>query len=121
MTDGRSVRVLVRSRRVPIRTTVVRTPVYFPFGTLVHTATRQEVVYESVYDEPQRRAIEEARRLSCNLGLKLRVVDATKSGVFNRFLSTVLGIKGPLLILPDFRDASEACKTPEGAITSALA
>lgn len=120
MTDGRSVRVLVRSRRVPVRTTVVQTPLYFPFGRLVQTAPRQEVVYESVYDEPQLRAIDEARRLSCNLGLQLRVVDATKSGVFNRFLSTMLGIKGPLLILPDSPHTSEPCKTPEGAITTAL-
>lgn len=94
------VRVEVKSRRVPVRTVEFVTHPILPIGTISTSVgsfsgpgLRRErvVVYESVLDEEQRRAIDEGHRLACNLGLELEVVDKSKSSLLGRLLSFVGG------------------------------
>jgi len=91
------VRVFVRSRKIPARIVDVRTPVFSPSGIYVGIARDRHIVYETVLDEEHRKAIDEGRRLSCNLGLELEVVDRAKSGPFRRALSLLVGEGSPLI------------------------
>jgi len=91
LSDTGTVRVVVKSRRVPVRTALVQTPHFSPAGTFITSTSRRTVVYESVFDEPQLKAIEEARQLSCNLGFEFKVVDQAKASRFGRILSALLG------------------------------
>jgi hypothetical protein len=90
MRDGK-VRVIVRSRKVPSRTIDLTEPVYSTSGMLMGTRRNRLVVYEDVLDDAHKKAIEEGRRLSCDLGLELEVVDRSKAGLFRRLLTTMVG------------------------------
>lgn len=98
--DGK-VKVIVRSRRVPSRTVDLSQKMYTPAGTPMGTKTSRLVVYDYVLDEEHRRAIEEGRRLSSNLGLDLEVIDTSRRGGFGRALSSLRfwGIQGPRLLV----------------------
>jgi hypothetical protein len=96
------VKVVVRSRRVPVRTVEFATHPILPVGTystpignMSNSGLRREriVVYESVLDEDQRRAVDEGQRLACNLGLEMEVIDESKLGIFRR-MWTSLGRNG---------------------------
>ena len=82
------VRVIVRSKKVPARIVDVSTPAFTPSGVYLGAQKDRHVVYDTVLDDEHRRAIEEGRRLSFNLGLELEVVDAAK-GVMGRVLSAL--------------------------------
>ena len=85
--DGK-VQVVVRSRRVPVRTVDFSVPVFSASGIFMGTRSNRLVLYGSALDDTHRRAIEEGQKLSCNLGLDLEVVDTSKSGLFRRILSS---------------------------------
>jgi hypothetical protein len=101
MSDAGKVKVVVRSRKVPLRTVEFATHPIFPVGTYStpvsspwNSGLRRErvVVYESVLDDEQRRAIDEGQRLARNLGLELEVVDESKFGLLKRVRSSLGGI-----------------------------
>jgi hypothetical protein len=87
MTDIGKVRVLVRSTRVPVRTTVLRRPVYSHHGIRISTDEELKVVYEDVLDEQSKEAIRHASKLSQSLGLRLELVDMPKKNLFGRVIS----------------------------------
>lgn len=104
--DGK-VRVFVRSHKVPIRTVEVREPIFSTSGVFMGTRRSQRVVYGSAMCEDYRRAIEEGRKLCCNLDLEFEVVDSGKSGFLRRAISSlrpgnsarpVVVISPPLLV-----------------------
>jgi hypothetical protein len=89
MSSAGKVQVVVRTRRVPVGTALVTTPLYIPSGVFVGSTTTRIVLYDTRLDETHRRAISEGRSLSCRLGLDLEVVDESKSGPFRRLISLV--------------------------------
>jgi hypothetical protein len=95
------VQVVVRSRRVPIGTVIRTQPVYSANGVLVGSHPSTFVLYGTSLDGEHRRAIEEAQKLACSLGMELEVVDESRSGLLSRFLSR-FGINGrsPAVVVP---------------------
>ena len=87
MSSNGKVQVLVRTRRVPIGTATLSTPVYSMSGVLLGSTTSRIVLYGTQLDESHRNAIRESHNLSRKLGLDLEVVDASKSGPLGRLLS----------------------------------
>jgi hypothetical protein len=87
MSPEGKVKVVVRSRRVPIRTADFSQPMFSPSGVFMGTRNNRLVVYGTSLDPDQKRAIQEGRGLSCRLDLDLEVVDRGKSGIFGRILS----------------------------------
>jgi hypothetical protein len=81
------VRVLVRSRKVPVGTIFHSQPVYSASGVLVGSKPSRFVLYGRSLDDDHRRTIEEAQKLASNLGLGLEVVDESRSGPLSRLLS----------------------------------
>ena len=86
--EGR-VRVVIRSRKVPIGTMFHTEPVYSASGVLVGSKPSRLVLYGRTLDAGHRRTIEEAEKLASNLGLGLEVVDEARSGLLNRIFSRV--------------------------------
>ena len=105
------VQVVVRSRRVPTGTLDFCEPIYSgsTTGLLVGARRNRLVLYGSILDEQDRRAIEEGNRISRNLGLQLEVVDASKQGILRRLLSS-LGRNtphGPTLVVAPFHSLGD--------------
>jgi hypothetical protein len=93
--DGK-IRVVVRSRKVPLRTFDFTEPVYSPLGVLMGARSSRLVAYDYILDEQHMKALEEGQRLACNLGLELEVIDRAKSGLLGRVLSSLGGRRGGL-------------------------
>ena len=89
MSSEGKVRVHVRSRQVPVATVVRTEPVYSPSGVFIGTKPGRMVLYGRSLDDDNRRTIEEAEKLACNLGLGLEVVDESRSGLLWRFLHRI--------------------------------
>lgn len=89
MSSTGKLQVVVKTRRVPVGTTVITTPMYTPSGVFIGSTTSRVVQYGLELDETHQQAISEGRRLSCRLGLDLEVVDVSKLGLFRRLLSLV--------------------------------
>jgi hypothetical protein len=96
--EGR-VQVFVRSRKVPVRRIAIQRPVYSSSGLIVGTQIHYAIVYDTALDYSHQRAIEEARKLSCNLGLDLEVIDRTAANPLRRLVSAVRGGRTPQPIL----------------------
>ncbi len=90
-TNGK-VRVEVRSREVPVRTIELPKHIGTSSGYFFSYPGGHAVVYESVLDDSQQRAIDEAKRLSHELGLQLEIVDAAKSNPLRRTLSALISL-----------------------------
>jgi hypothetical protein len=101
MSTGGKVRVLVSSHRVPSRTIEIQIPLGIQGGYFFRPTIERKIVYESVYDESQLRAIGEARRLSEELGLQLQIVDTANVNPVRRALSKFKPFRGapPSLVL----------------------
>ena len=112
MSASRKVRIIVRTRQVPVGTAVVSRPMFAPSGVFLGSSSNRVVLFESRLDESDRKAISEGRRLSCRLGLDLEVVDASKSGLFRRLISMVRRGASPE---PDFLVAPQAAEDPGSA------
>lgn len=106
------VRVVVRSRKVPIGTIDFREPIYSgsTAGLLVGARRNRLVLYGSVLDEQHRRAIEEGDRISRSLGLQLEIVDASKQGILRRLLSSLgrATPHGPTLVVAPFHSVGDS-------------
>lgn len=87
MSPEGKVQVLVRSRRVPIRTADFSQPMFSPSGVFIGTRNNRLVIYGSSLDQGQERAIQEGRRLSCKLDFDLEVVDRASRGFLSRMMS----------------------------------
>jgi hypothetical protein len=116
MSKAGKVKVVVRSRRVPVRTVEFGPSLNYTLGAIsmpvnnlsAPSSHRQRaVIYESVLDDEFRRAIDEGERLACNLGLELEVVDESRLGFIGRVLSS-LGRDGSgkvdVVISPSFAE-----------------
>jgi len=107
--DG-TIRVFVSSRKVPARRIAIHRPVYSPSGVVLGTQTNYSVVYEKELADSHQRVIEEAKKLSCNLGLTLEVIDRSISSPFRRLISTITGGRTPQLVLSfNPSDSAAAC------------
>jgi hypothetical protein len=82
-----TVQVVVRSRKIPVGTILRTEPIYSASGVLVGWKPSRLVLYGRSLGDGNRRTIREAERLACNLGLELKVVDRSTSGLLNRLLS----------------------------------
>ena len=86
MIAGGKVQVVVKSQRIPIGTADFSTPIFSISGVSMGTWKRRIVLYESTLNDEHRRAIDEGRKLSCSLGLKLEVVDTSRLNILRRIL-----------------------------------
>ena len=93
MMDSGKVRVVVRSRKVPVATVVHAVPLYSSSGVPLGSRLSRLVLFGASYDQEHLRTIEEAKKLASNLGLGLEVVDESRSGLFTRVL-TRFGLNG---------------------------
>jgi len=109
MSLNSKVKVVVKSRRVPVGTVDVSLPSYSPSGVFIGLQTRRAVLYDTSLDTTHRKAIEEGRRLSDTLGLQLEVVDASKSGLFDRVLAMLgrNGLDHPAIVVAPFESQTE--------------
>ena len=83
-------KVIVHSRRVPTRTIPVGRSAGLPLGIRTRPYITQAVLYEDALEGAHLRAIEEARRVSCDLGLELEVVDLAKLSPLGRLLDGLI-------------------------------
>ena len=84
--EGR-VQVMVRSSKVPNGTMEVTVPLFSTSGFPIGFRRDRVVLYDSAFTNDHLRAIEEGQRLSNRLGLKLEVVDLSRSNILRRLLS----------------------------------
>ena len=91
MSPTGEVKVFIRTRRVPVGRTTLRTPMYTLSGVYLGSTVSHAVLFATQLDESQAEAVRESRRLSSRLGLDLEVIDASKSGPLRRLLSFVRG------------------------------
>jgi hypothetical protein len=89
MSQQGKIRIEVSSRTVPARIINVTRPVFSTTGSRLGDQTKTMVVYETSLDDSHRRAVQEAKRMSCSLGLDLEVVDRAKSGIIGRMASAL--------------------------------
>ncbi len=89
MSPEGKVRVLVRSKRVPARTVTINRPIVSASGLIVGMQKTMGVVYDTSYDDQHRRAIQAAKKLSCNLDLELEIVDRSRSNPLMRLISAL--------------------------------
>jgi hypothetical protein len=92
MSGAGKIRVVVNSTTVPARLVEVVRPVYSSSGIWLGNQSRTAVVYEKAFDDSQRNAIQEAKKLSCRFGLDLEVVDRARSSIVGRLVSTLEGL-----------------------------
>jgi hypothetical protein len=93
------VRVMVRSRRVPVETAVIGRPIITPHG-MFGTVPKRTIVYRTKFDQSDEEAIQEGRRLSSDLGLDLEVVDLSRLNPFRRLASSFRLGSVPITIIP---------------------
>ena len=91
MSPEGKVRVLVRSKGVPVRTFTTSRPIVSAGGLILGTETFTGVVYDTSYDDKNRRAIQAAKELSCNLDLEFEIVDRSKSNPMRRLIYALAG------------------------------
>ena len=78
---------MVRSSKVPNGTMEVTVPLFSASGFQIGTRRSRVVMYDSAFTNDHLRAIEEGQRLSCRLGLRLEIVDLSRSNFLRRLLS----------------------------------
>jgi len=98
MSTAGKVRVVVKSRRVPVETAVFGGPVVTVHG-FFGTVPRHVILYNSRFNPQDEEAIQEGRRLSTNLGLDLEVVDLSRTSRFKRLALAFLGDGSPMTIV----------------------
>ena len=81
--------MVVRSRRVPTRLVEVRSPRFSHPGGWMSTPSVRAVEYESKLDEENLKAIEDARRIADQMGLRLEILDESRSGLITRALAAL--------------------------------
>ncbi len=86
MSGEGKVRVVIRSRRVPIGIVNRTVPIFTPTGVLVGSTPSQTLLYDTSVDEENQRTISEAQKLARRLGLGLEVFDQARAGLVTRLL-----------------------------------
>ena len=90
MSPGRGpVRLIVKSRRVPVALTEIEFPQTTSYG-VVSTIKKRSIVYDYVLDEGERRIVDEVRQAAENSGLPLEVVDLGRAGTLSRIVRKFL-------------------------------
>ena len=90
MSSGRGpVRLIVKSRRVPVAITEIEFPHTTSYG-FVSKVKKKSIVYDYVLDEGERRTLGEVRQAAENSGLPLEVVDLGRAGAFSRIVRRIL-------------------------------
>ncbi len=77
---------MVRSSKVPNRTMEVSEKLFSASGFPIGVRRNRVVLYDSMLAHDHLRAIEEGQSLSCRLGLKLEIVDLSRSNFMRRLL-----------------------------------
>ena len=88
MSEGK-VQVVVRSRKIPVETIELNLTRMSSPGALVAKERNRAILYRDALDEENQRAIQEGRRLADEMGLRLEVVDESRSSFFRRALSSL--------------------------------
>jgi hypothetical protein len=111
------VRVIVRSRKVPVSTTVLQHPSYSQSGVLIGSEPHRVVLYEDRFDPEHLEAIENGRKLSGDLGLGFEVVDLSRSSRLRRAALGFLAGGSPITLVtgPGVEGAGRAIS---GTVTS---
>jgi hypothetical protein len=103
MNSEGKVRVVVNSQRVAVGTTTFSWPIFSTSGIYIGTTRNRVVLYDSRLNDEQIRAIDEGQRVSRDLGLRLEVVDRSKSNFKTRirsFLGFADSRRPELLVTP---------------------
>jgi len=110
MTPEGRVRVLVRTRKVPVGTVDISTPTFSASGIFMGIKTKRAVLYGSSLDPEHQRAIDEGLRLSNSLGLPLEVVDTSKGSLFRRAVTSLSrnGSQRPAIMVAPFMPQAQA-------------
>ena len=87
MSQEGKVQVMVRSSKVPYTTMEVSERIFSASGFPMGVRRSRVVLYDTTLTDEHRRAIKEGQKLSCSLGLKLEIVDLSKSNFARRLLS----------------------------------
>ncbi len=81
---GGQIRVVVRSRRIPVALTEFELPSYTTLYGFAHQARRKTIAYEYVLEEEEKRILEEVRDVAQRSGVGLEVIDLGRAGVLSR-------------------------------------
>ena len=86
-----NIRVLVRSRRVPV-VTCDNTLQVLPIGSLVllTSSKRRIIAHENVLDDYQEIVLESVRRFARNNGMQVEVKDVAKENILKRLLRRIM-------------------------------
>ncbi|HEV2139439.1 MAG TPA: hypothetical protein VGR53_11440 [Nitrososphaerales archaeon] len=87
MSPEGKVQVMVRSSKVPYRTLEVSERIFSASGFPMGVRRSRVVLYDSTLTDEHLRAIKEGQKLSCSLGLKLEIIDLSRSNFARRLLS----------------------------------
>ena len=95
------VKVVVKSRRVPVATIARTEPIFTTSGVLLGYKPSTMVLYGERIPEEDQRTIAEAEKFACSLDLELEVVDKSKSGFRTWLASLILrnGSKYPSVVV----------------------
>ena len=98
MSSTGKVRVVVRSRKVPVGMTTFERPIFTSHG-IFGKELRQAIVYKSIFDPRDEQALQDGRKLSSDYGLELEVVDLGKSSPIKRIALSLLRNSSPITIV----------------------
>jgi len=117
MSPQGKVKVVVRTRKIPVGTVDISTPTFSASGVFIGMMTKRAVLYDSSLDLEHQRAIDEGRKLSASLGLPLEVVDTSKGSLFSRALASLggNGSRRPGIMVAPFTTQSEATMSCDAA------
>ena len=89
MTPDGKVRVMVKSRRVPVGAVDISIPVFSASGLPLGAKRDRVILYDYVLDGEHERAVQEAQKISSRLGVELEVIDSGKRGFLKTLLSSL--------------------------------
>ena len=89
---GERMRLVVRSRRVPIGLTEFEIPSYTTQYGVVSKVRRRTVVYGYELKEEERRILEDLRHAAETSGVDLEVIDVGRSGAWSRVFRRLLDV-----------------------------
>ena len=100
MSGSGKVKVLVNSKRIPVRTLRTTRPIFSYSGVPLGNQESVGVLYGSSISDSDLRAIDEAKKLSCNLGLDLEIIEMSTVNPLRRLISAITGTNsGPSVVL----------------------
>ncbi len=98
---GGQIRVVVRSRRIPVALTEFELPSYATLYGFAHQAKRKSIAYEYVLEEEEKRILEEVRDVAQRSGVGLEVIDLGRAGLLSRIFRRLFHLSTvPTPVLP---------------------